>query len=220
MQSWERARNRAGALDIFAVAITGLAILLAGLTVATTAVLVTGRMAAQGRQIGALKAVGLTPRQALAVVLLEYLAVATVAAAIGITAGTLLSPLIGRDLPHPVRRADHATDHVAACRCRGRHCDGGRRDRVGSRGRTQGAAEHRAGAGLQSAPTKARKPRSRVGGERRSAVDGRAGSALGAAAPGPIHRQRDRAGAGRCDDHLGSGRREAGAGLSGQPGKE
>jgi putative ABC transport system permease protein len=99
MQSWERARNRAGALDIFAVAITGLAILLAGLTVATTAVLVTGRMAAQGRQIGALKAVGLTPRQALAVVLLEYLAVATVAAAIGITAGTLLSPLIGRDLP-------------------------------------------------------------------------------------------------------------------------
>jgi putative ABC transport system permease protein len=99
MQTWERARTRAGALDMFAVALTLLAILLAGLTVATAAVLVTGRMAAQGRQIGALKAVGVTPRQALCVVLVEYLAVAVVAAAIGIIAGTLLSPLIGRDLP-------------------------------------------------------------------------------------------------------------------------
>jgi len=35
----------------------------------------------------------------LAVVLVEYLAMATVAAAIGIIVGTLLSPLIGRDLP-------------------------------------------------------------------------------------------------------------------------
>jgi putative ABC transport system permease protein len=99
MQTWERARNRAGVLDMFAVAFTLLAILLAGLTIATAAVLVTGRMAAQGRQIGALKAVGLTPRQALRVVLVEHLALAMVAAAIGITAGTLLSPLIGRDLP-------------------------------------------------------------------------------------------------------------------------
>ncbi|HKO33068.1 MAG TPA: hypothetical protein VJY85_04930, partial [Candidatus Limnocylindria bacterium] len=76
MQTWERARNRSGALDIFAVALTLLAVLLAGLTVATAAVLVTGRMAAQGRQFGALKAVGVTPRQALGVVLVEYLAVA------------------------------------------------------------------------------------------------------------------------------------------------
>jgi putative ABC transport system permease protein len=99
MQTWERARDRAGALDMLAVALTLLALLLAGLTVATAAVLVTGRMAAQGRQIGALKAVGVTPRQALGVVLVEYLAVAMVAAAIGIIAGTLLSPLVGRDLP-------------------------------------------------------------------------------------------------------------------------
>ncbi len=99
MQTWERARNRAGALDMFAVVLTLLAVLLAGLSVATAAVLVTGRMAAHGRRIGALKAVGVTPRQALCVILVEYLAVAVVAAAIGIIAGTLLSPLIGRDLP-------------------------------------------------------------------------------------------------------------------------
>ncbi|GIH02714.1 hypothetical protein Rhe02_07810 [Rhizocola hellebori] len=99
MQTWERARNRASAVDIFAVAFTLHAILLAGLTVATAAVMVTGRVAAQGRQIGALKAVGVTPRQALAVVLAEHVALALTAAAIGITAGTLLSPLIGRDLP-------------------------------------------------------------------------------------------------------------------------
>jgi putative ABC transport system permease protein len=99
MQTWERAKSRAGAQDMPAVVLTLFALLLAGLTVATAAVLVTGRMAAQGRQIGVLKAVGVTPRQAACVVLVEYLAVAVIAAAIGILAGTLLSPLIGRDLP-------------------------------------------------------------------------------------------------------------------------
>jgi ABC-type lipoprotein release transport system permease subunit len=80
------------------IALTVIAMLLAGLTVATAAVLVTGRMAAQNVQIGAFKAIGVTPRQALGVVLVEYLAIAMTAAAIGIVSGTLLSPLLVRGM--------------------------------------------------------------------------------------------------------------------------
>ncbi|HZM83684.1 MAG TPA: FtsX-like permease family protein [Candidatus Limnocylindrales bacterium] len=99
LMAWERARSRANGMEPYTLVLGIIATLLAGLTVATAAVLVTGRMAAQSRQIGALKAIGVTPRQALAVVLVEYLAVATVAGAIGIISGTLLSPLIGRESP-------------------------------------------------------------------------------------------------------------------------
>ena len=93
LRTWEGARTRGTQMAALTIALTIIAMLLAGLTVATAAVLVTGRMAAQNFQIGVLKAVGVTPRQALAVVLVEYLAVAVAAAAIGIVAGTLLSPL-------------------------------------------------------------------------------------------------------------------------------
>ncbi|HEX6686292.1 MAG TPA: FtsX-like permease family protein [Candidatus Limnocylindrales bacterium] len=79
--------------------LTVVAALLAVLTVATAAVLVAGRMAAQSRQLGALKAVGVTPGQATLVVLVEYLVVAVTAAAIGIVVGTALSPLIARSAP-------------------------------------------------------------------------------------------------------------------------
>lgn len=99
LTTWERARSKANGMEPYTLVLGIIATLLAGLTVATAAVLVAGRMAAQGRQIGALKAIGVTPRQALGVVTVEYLAIAVIAAAIGIVLGTVLSPLIGRDSP-------------------------------------------------------------------------------------------------------------------------
>lgn len=100
MRTWETVRSRESEIAPLTITLTLIALLLAGLTVATAAVLVTGRMAAQSLQIGALKAIGVTPRQALAVVLVEYLAVAFAAAAIGIVLGTLLSPLMVEGMPN------------------------------------------------------------------------------------------------------------------------
>ncbi|NUW38532.1 ABC transporter permease [Nonomuraea rhodomycinica] len=66
--------------------------LLGLLAVATLAVLVGGRMADQSRRVGLLKAVGGTPGLVAAVLLAEYLLVAVVAAAGGLTIGALSAP--------------------------------------------------------------------------------------------------------------------------------
>src|SRR5262245_40567781 len=68
--------------------------LLGLLAVAGVAVLVGGRMADQTRRVGLLKAVGGTPSMVAAVLLAEYVVVALVAAAAGLTAGWLAAPLI------------------------------------------------------------------------------------------------------------------------------
>ena len=68
--------------------------LLGLLAVASVAVLVGGRMAEQTRRVGLLKAVGSTPKLVAAVLLAEHLAVALVAAAIGLLAGWLTAPLL------------------------------------------------------------------------------------------------------------------------------
>ena len=68
--------------------------LLGLLAVASVAVLVGGRMAEQTRRVGLLKAVGSTPKLVAAVLLTEHLAVALVAAAIGLLAGWLTAPLL------------------------------------------------------------------------------------------------------------------------------
>jgi putative ABC transport system permease protein len=73
-----------------------LAAFVVGLTIATAAILVAGRMATQIRQVGTLKAVGVTTGQVTGVLLVEYLAVATVAIAVGLAAGTLLTPPLAR----------------------------------------------------------------------------------------------------------------------------
>jgi ABC-type lipoprotein release transport system permease subunit len=73
-----------------------LAAIVVGLTIATAAILVAGRMATQTRQVGTLKAVGVTPGQVTCVLLVEYLAVATVAIAVGLAVGTLLTPPLAR----------------------------------------------------------------------------------------------------------------------------
>jgi len=81
-------------LTTFAIAFLIIATLLAWLTIATAAVLVAGRMAAQSHQVGTLKAVGVTPGQVTGVLLVEYLMLAGTAAVVGVVAGTLLSPLL------------------------------------------------------------------------------------------------------------------------------
>jgi ABC-type lipoprotein release transport system permease subunit len=68
--------------------------LLGLLAVASLSVLVGGRMADQTRRVGLLKAVGGTPGLVAAVLLAEYLLVAVVAAAAGLTIGALTAPLL------------------------------------------------------------------------------------------------------------------------------
>jgi putative ABC transport system permease protein len=68
--------------------------LLGLLAMASLSVLVGGRMADQTRRVGLLKAVGGTPGLVAAVLLAEYLLVALVAAATGLTIGALTAPLL------------------------------------------------------------------------------------------------------------------------------
>jgi len=98
--TWEQLRDNAhDELSIFAIALLVIGTLLAWLTIATAAVLVASRMAAQIRQVGTLKAVGVTPGQITRVLLLEYCCLAAVASAVGIVVGTLLSPVAARNMP-------------------------------------------------------------------------------------------------------------------------
>jgi putative ABC transport system permease protein len=61
---------------------------------AVVAILVGARAAAQHREIGLLKAVGLTPRQITAMFAIESAALGLIATIIGFTAGALLAPLL------------------------------------------------------------------------------------------------------------------------------
>ncbi|MGH3815256.1 MAG: FtsX-like permease family protein, partial [Pseudonocardiaceae bacterium] len=91
-------RKSESALDFVELAarLAAMAVILVGLTIATIAILVAGRVAAQIRQVGTLKAVGVTPGQVTGVLLVEYLTVALLAAATGLVVGTLLTPLLAR----------------------------------------------------------------------------------------------------------------------------
>ncbi len=68
--------------------------LLGLLAVAGVALLIGGRMADQTRRVGLLKAVGGTPRLVAVVLLAEYMALALLAAAVGLAAGWLAAPLL------------------------------------------------------------------------------------------------------------------------------
>ena len=68
--------------------------LLALLAIASIAVLVGGRLADQIRRVGLLKAVGATPGLVAAVLLAEHLALAVLAAVVGLAAGWLAAPLL------------------------------------------------------------------------------------------------------------------------------
>lgn len=64
------------------------------LAIASLAVIVGGRLAERTRRVGLLKAVGATPRLVVGVLLLEYLALALVGAAVGLAAGYFATPLV------------------------------------------------------------------------------------------------------------------------------
>jgi putative ABC transport system permease protein len=95
LETWdERRADSHSDIDIVAGTLLAAGTLIAILTIATAAVLVAGRMSARIRQVGTLKAVGVTPKQIVLALLLEYGAVAVVATAIGIGIGLLLAPVI------------------------------------------------------------------------------------------------------------------------------
>jgi putative ABC transport system permease protein len=95
LATWLDTRQRAMA-DIHKIPVVLLTVsaLIALLTSGAVAVLVATRMNARTRQVGILKAVGLTPGQATTVTLVEYLAVAAGASLVGLIAGTPLAALL------------------------------------------------------------------------------------------------------------------------------
>ena len=95
--TWRESRSETAA-DVQDLAATfgTLALFVVVLTIGTAVILVAGRMAAQIRQVGTLKAVGVTPGQVTCVLLVEYLTVALLATAVGLAAGTLLTPSLAR----------------------------------------------------------------------------------------------------------------------------
>ena len=90
----ERRANTHSDIDVVASTLFAAGTLIAILTIATAAVLVAGRMASRIRQVGTLKAVGVTPRQVVLALLFEYGAVAIAATVLGIGVGLLLAPVI------------------------------------------------------------------------------------------------------------------------------
>ncbi|HET6949673.1 MAG TPA: FtsX-like permease family protein [Acidimicrobiales bacterium] len=95
--TWQEAKSEAVTdIEDLAAVFGILAIFVVVLTIGTAVILVAGRMAAQVRQVGTLKAVGATPGQVTCVLLVEYLAVALLATAVGLAAGTLLTPPLAR----------------------------------------------------------------------------------------------------------------------------
>jgi putative ABC transport system permease protein len=93
LDTWRRRRADSHSdIDILAGTLFAAGILVGLLTVATAAVIVAGRMAAQTRQIGTLKAVGVTPRQVVLALLVENLALAGLATLVGLGAGRIVAP--------------------------------------------------------------------------------------------------------------------------------
>jgi putative ABC transport system permease protein len=91
--AWQEAKaSWHGDIDTLAATLYTAGTLLALLAVATAAVLVADRMAAQTRQIGTLKAVGMAPRQVVLVLLTEHLAIAAAATALGLAFGRVVAP--------------------------------------------------------------------------------------------------------------------------------
>jgi putative ABC transport system permease protein len=111
LETWQQRRSESHSdIDILAGTLFAAGALIGILTVATASVLIAGRMAARIRQVGTLKAVGVTPRQVMAVLLVEHLAMAAAATAAGLGIGRLLArpiaatsvTLLGRPEPPPL----------------------------------------------------------------------------------------------------------------------
>jgi putative ABC transport system permease protein len=95
IETWEaRKADSHSDLDILIGTVFSAGILIALLTMATAAVIITGRMAARTRQVGTLKAVGVTPRQVVQVLLVEHLGLAAIATVTGLVVGRLTAPAL------------------------------------------------------------------------------------------------------------------------------
>jgi putative ABC transport system permease protein len=95
--TWQESKSEAVAdIEDFAAVFGLQAFFVVVLTIGTAVILVAGRMSAQIRQVGTLKAVGATPGQVACVLLVEYLTVALLATAVGLAVGTLLAPSLAR----------------------------------------------------------------------------------------------------------------------------
>jgi len=95
--TWQEERSEAVAdIQDLAAVFGVLAIFVVALTIGTAVILVAGRMGAQIRQVGTLKAVGATPGQVTCVLLVEYVTVAFLATAVGLAVGSLLTPPLAR----------------------------------------------------------------------------------------------------------------------------
>ena len=112
--TWQETRSETATdIEDLAAVFGVLAIFVVVLTIGTAVILVAGRMAAQIRQVGTLKAVGVTPGQVTCVLLVEYLAVAVLATAVGLAAGNLLAPPLARVTDVLAVYGARPTDHVA-----------------------------------------------------------------------------------------------------------
>ena len=97
VETWRQRRADSHSdVDILAGTVFAAGILVGLLAVATAAVIVAGRMAAHARQTGTLKAVGALPRQVVAVLLVEHLALAAVATVVGLAAARAIAPPLAR----------------------------------------------------------------------------------------------------------------------------
>jgi putative ABC transport system permease protein len=93
LETWQQRRADSHSdIDILAGTLFLAGFVVGLLTIATAAVIVAGRMAAQTRQIGTLKAVGVTPRQVVLALLVENLTLAGLATAAGLAAGRVIAP--------------------------------------------------------------------------------------------------------------------------------
>jgi putative ABC transport system permease protein len=93
LDTWRQQRADSHSdIDILAGTVFAAGLMVGLLALATAAVIVAGRMAAQTRQIGTLKAVGVTPRQVVLALLVENLALAGVATVVGLGVGRIVAP--------------------------------------------------------------------------------------------------------------------------------
>jgi putative ABC transport system permease protein len=97
VETWRQRRADSHSdVDVLAGTVFAAGILVGLLAVATAAVIVAGRMAAHARQTGTLKAVGALPRQVVAVLLVEHLALAAVATVVGLAVARAIAPPLAR----------------------------------------------------------------------------------------------------------------------------
>lgn len=95
VRTWQDQREEAlRDAQPIAIILTTYTIVLLAVVFAVVAILVSARAGAQHREIGLMKAVGLTPRQVTTVFALESAALGVIAVAIGFTVGVVLAPTL------------------------------------------------------------------------------------------------------------------------------